>query len=233
MSTLTSRPIEQLQVSPRRLGRAVKNGVWRLIFAGSHVVDRAVDKLLGISTHGNIRYLAPRGSTRLSTAEQAYDCVATPYYALWKILRHSDLSPTDVIYDIGAGFGRSTFAFALKQIAKSLGVEFEPSAIAKCKDNLAMFRGNPNKVDFVQADATAVDLDEATVLFMFNPLREAAMFEFARNIEASLVRHPRRIKIIYYTPLHENCLQGIAGYREIKRFNALRKACLVAEIIRA
>ena len=51
--------------------------------------------------------------------------------------------------------------------------------------------------------ATFTDLDDYTYLFMFNPFPEVVLGQVLANLETSLRRKPRNVRLVYSNPLHE------------------------------
>ena len=215
------------------LMRMLKTTVWKLIHWFSSVVDVLADSLLRVKTSGAIRYESNNSHPVDNQKGNAYDCVSCRYLALFKIVSRLKLNKSDVVYDIGAGFGRAAFVFSFTAANKVVGLEFEADAVAQFAANRTRFRGNQNKIQISKSDATKTILDDATVLFLFNPLRSAGMEAFSANVEASLERNPRKLKLVYYTPRHLSSLRKIDGYNEVDRFSTFQKLCVVVELDRS
>src|SRR5512147_2561757 len=76
------------------------------------------------------------------------------------------VSPSDVVYDLGSGNGILLFAAAEKGAGRCVGVEIDHdlNEIAKAT---AKKQGLAEKVAFIEADFMGVDLSEATAVFCF------------------------------------------------------------------
>jgi hypothetical protein len=48
--------------------------------------------------------------------------------------------------------------------------------------------------------------NEATVLYLFNPLPEPGLIQLIGNLEKSLKQHPRPVYVLYHNPLLEGVL---------------------------
>jgi hypothetical protein len=71
-------------------------------------------------------------------------------------------------------------------------------------------------VEAVAADAREFVFPvEPVVLYLFNPLPEAALIEMMTNLEGSLRQNPRTVYVLYHNPLLEHVLAGHAEFRKI------------------
>lgn len=91
--------------------------------------------------------------------------VPTPQPLVNKMLEMAKLTPTDVLFDLGSGDGRTVIT-AAKRGANSTGVEFNPKMVALSK-NIAQKEGVGGKARFVQGDLFETDFSKATVLTLF------------------------------------------------------------------
>jgi len=82
------------------------------------------------------------------------------------MLDAAQVTPADVVYDLGSGDGRIVIEAARKYGARGVGVELDESLNKKAR-NTAAKAGVADKVTFVQADFFKVDLSDATVVTLF------------------------------------------------------------------
>jgi len=82
------------------------------------------------------------------------------------MLDAAQVTPADVVYDLGSGDGRIVIEAARKYGARGLGVELD-ATLNKQARNSAAKAGVADKVTFVEADFFKVDLSEATVVTLF------------------------------------------------------------------
>jgi precorrin-6B methylase 2 len=91
--------------------------------------------------------------------------VPTPQPLVNKMLEMANLTPNDVLYDLGSGDGRTVIT-AAKRGATSTGVEFNPKMVELSK-RIAQREGVGGKAKFVQGDFFKTDFSKATVLTLF------------------------------------------------------------------
>jgi SAM-dependent methyltransferase len=97
--------------------------------------------------------------------------VPTPYLPSTRgnvdeMLRLGDVTPNDVVYDLGSGDGRIVIAAARDYGARGVGVEIDPALVRESTEN-ARRAGVSERVAFRAGDIFAVDLREATVVTMY------------------------------------------------------------------
>lgn len=91
--------------------------------------------------------------------------VPTPEPLVKKMLDIAQLTPNDILIDLGSGDGRTVIAGA-KRGARSTGVEFNPKMVALSR-RIAQQEGVGDKAKFIQGDFFEIDFSKATVLTLF------------------------------------------------------------------
>lgn len=91
--------------------------------------------------------------------------VPTPQALVDKMLDMANVTPQDVVMDLGSGDGRTVIT-AAKRGARAIGVEFDPNMFALSKAN-AEKEGVTGKASFINGDLFEQDLSQATVITMF------------------------------------------------------------------
>jgi precorrin-6B methylase 2 len=81
------------------------------------------------------------------------------------MLDHAEVTPGDLVMDLGSGDGRMIIA-AAKRGARGLGVEYNPDLVEYARRQ-AEAAGVADKAKFVQGDMYEADLSKATVLALF------------------------------------------------------------------
>jgi len=90
----------------------------------------------------------------------------TPEEVVDQMLRLADISPGDVLYDLGCGDGRIVVAAAEKYGIRAVGVDINPERIAEARANAR--RHDVEKLaQFILGDAKQADFTEATVITIF------------------------------------------------------------------
>src|SRR4051812_42334791 len=118
--------------------------------------------------------------------------------------------------DIGSGKGRTLLMAAELGFRRVIGVELLPELHDVARRNIAA-SGRTN-IESVCVDAREYQFPpEPLVLYLFNPLPAAALSQTVQNLQSSITRHPREVKIIYHNPLSEDVL---ASAPFLKKLNA-------------
>lgn len=91
--------------------------------------------------------------------------VPSPPDMVNKLMELGNVTPKDIVMDLGSGDGRNVIA-AAKLGAQSLGVEFNPDMVALSR-RLAQEAGVSDKAKFVEADMYTYDISKATVMALF------------------------------------------------------------------
>ena len=83
-----------------------------------------------------------------------------------KMVEMAELSPSDMVYDLGCGDGRIVIAAAVRSGCKGLGVDIDPKLVAQSIEN-ARRQGVADRVSFRIQDVFTVDLSKADAVMMF------------------------------------------------------------------
>jgi cyclopropane fatty-acyl-phospholipid synthase-like methyltransferase len=92
--------------------------------------------------------------------------VPTPQNVVEAMLDLAQVTPADVVYDLGSGDGRIPITAAQKYGARGVGVEIEPRLIAEANANAAGAHV-ADRVWFLNQDLFETDISPATVVTMF------------------------------------------------------------------
>lgn len=91
--------------------------------------------------------------------------VPTPQVVVDKMLDMANVTPQDVVIDLGSGDGRTVIT-AAKRGARALGIEYNADMVALSRRN-AEKAGVAERAKFRRADLFRTDFSEATVITMF------------------------------------------------------------------
>jgi hypothetical protein len=83
-----------------------------------------------------------------------------------RMLRMAKTTPSDLVYDLGAGDGKIAIAAAKKFGATSVGVEYNPD-MAKFAQCLVKAEGVSGKTQVIQGDIFQTDFTKATVVTLY------------------------------------------------------------------
>lgn len=121
---------------------------------------------------GVLRLPAP-GDEIGALAEEMVFYQPTPARHVFDLLRRLPLDADDMVIDLGAGLGHVPLLVAACTAARAHGVEIEPAYVASaqaCAAELGLARAS-----FACADARAVDLQAATVFYLYTPFTGAIL----------------------------------------------------------
>lgn len=90
----------------------------------------------------------------------------TPDAMVTLMLQTAQVTPADVVYDLGAGEGRIPIAAAREFGARAVGIEYEPDVAELARRNVKR-AGLDGRVRIVTGDIFVEDFSEATVVTMF------------------------------------------------------------------
>jgi precorrin-6B methylase 2 len=91
--------------------------------------------------------------------------VPTPQPLVEKMLDMAQVTPQDIVMDLGSGDGRNIIA-AARRGATAIGIEFNPEMVA-LSNRTAKEAGVSDKATFVQGDMYTADISKATVMALF------------------------------------------------------------------
>lgn len=92
--------------------------------------------------------------------------VPTQQATVERMLRMAQVTPRDIVVDLGSGDGRIAITAAREFGARARGLEYNPDMVALSRREAAR-AGVSDKVKFEQADIFKADFSEATVVTMF------------------------------------------------------------------
>lgn len=92
--------------------------------------------------------------------------LATPQNVVEAMLQLAEVTPADVVYDLGSGDGRIPITAARMFGARGVGIELDPGLVAQAESS-ATRAGVDGAVRFVVGDLFQADLRDATVVAIF------------------------------------------------------------------
>jgi SAM-dependent methyltransferase len=82
------------------------------------------------------------------------------------MLSVANVTPDDVVYDLGSGDGRIPIRAARTFGARGVGIEIKPNLVEEARKN-AKSAGVSDRVTFLQGDLFEADISEATVVTLY------------------------------------------------------------------
>lgn len=194
-------------------GRFRKSGAGKSVMRlARRAIDATVETYLRIDTTG---ITADRGGGVHGDSNH-YEPLDYPL--LRTCVKALDLRPDDVVYEIGCGMGRPLALFARRRIAKCIGIELSAELAARASENMRTLRGvRAGAVDVKASDAVLVDYSDGTAFYIFNSFGPTTLAAVLERIRSSTVQRPRRVRIIYVNPLHEDVFESSGWLRRTKR----------------
>jgi len=132
----------------------------------------------------------------------------TPLVTMEKIAERAKINKEDVVYELGAGRGRTCFWLACFRGCKVVGIEYNEVFVEKAK------RVKYPRVAFINQDYLLVDMTPATVIYLYGTLlEEKEIFELCKRWRG--LKKGTRIVTISY-PLQEYVAEPL--FRLIEEF---------------
>ncbi len=106
------------------------------------------------------------------------------------------MNDSDVLYDLGSGFGRVPIYTSLATRAQCKGIEIVPERVAESiavKNNLGV-----DNLEFVQGNVLEHDYSDGTIFFLFNPFAHQTLE--AVNEKLRQLAQTKKIKIVSLGP---------------------------------
>lgn len=123
----------------------------------------------GYSAVRLMRLVAERLHLRRRNENSLGPFLSTPDSLLSSLLEFADVDSDDTVVDLGCGDGRIVVRAAELTQCSGVGVESAPSLVSAARERAAS-AGVADRVTIEQADARDIDLDAASVVFMFLPI---------------------------------------------------------------
>jgi SAM-dependent methyltransferase len=92
--------------------------------------------------------------------------VPSPPAVIAAMLELAEVSPIDVVYDLGSGEGEIVIEAARRYGVRAVGVEIDPERIENARKNAAA-AGVTDRVTFIERDLFEADISEATVVTLY------------------------------------------------------------------
>jgi hypothetical protein len=144
---------------------------------------------------------------------------------LCDLLNQLEISPADAALDIGSGKGGAMATLARYPFRNVDGVEICRKLAEAARRNLAKLKLSRCRI-FVADATTFTDLDRYTYIFMYNPFPEPILQDVLANIDESLRRRPRVIRLIYSNPLHEEAILASGAFTKSLLYQPYPEYCI-------
>jgi SAM-dependent methyltransferase len=143
--------------------------------------------------------------------------VATPRRTARRMLELAEVSPEDVVYDLGSGDGRLLWLAVQKFGARAVGIEIDPLRYAWTK-LLIRFKGLQGQVEVIRADFFGVDLSAASVVtaYLLRDTNRKLMAKLEQELPAGARVVSRKYIFPDWNLIHEDPVEELYVYRIAK-----------------
>ena len=122
--------------------------------------------------------------------------------------------------DVGSGKGRALLLAAEYPFRRIAGVEIVAELHASAEENIRKWkaRHGEREIESVRGDARDFPVpDGPLVVYLFNPLPEAALADLVRRVEDSWRALPRPVFLLYHNPMSAHVLEQAGVFERIAR----------------
>lgn len=143
---------------------------------------------------------------------------------LWRIFRHLEVAPQDVLYDVGCGSGRPLLVAGRLPFARRVGIELSTRIHAMAERNVRRTRlSSASPLEIINGDALTHPIPKGTsIVFFANPFDGEVFERFIAHLLADLDQHPRALRFVYHNPREHRMLETTGRFHLTQRFIGLR-----------
>jgi SAM-dependent methyltransferase len=194
----------------RRLAFARGTLSQRVALGSSRWLTRVLDR--GLDTSGDTHEPEHDHPDRISY-------VPSDWHVVPRALRYLGVSDRDTFVDFGCGKGRVVHQAATRPFRRVIGVEISPRLAEIARTAVAAGRHHHRcrNVEIVVADAREFPVpDDLTIAYLAHPFKDETFAAVLRGIVDSIDRHPRRLRLIYWVPVHGPEVLATGRFRLLK-----------------
>ena len=141
------------------------------------------------------------------------------YCAIERVLDRLELAPDDVFADAGCGKGRVVCSAARRNLRQAIGIDLDAELCAVARANAMRMSGRIAPIEIVNLPAQQFDYRECTALFLFNPFGPGTLSAVLQRLIESVQRNPRRVRIAYVNPRHDQCIADAGAFEQFDRWD--------------
>lgn len=154
------------------------------------ILDEEIDQLLGIESQKKESDL---DIIRLENnyGEEQFDYQGTPYMMIREFIHFSHPIKSDLVYDLGSGFGRVIIYGAIVSSATFKGVELvkeRAESCSKVKRNLGL-----KNLEVICSNVLNQDFSDGNIFFLFNPFKMETLVKVVNQLKE--IANNRKITI--------------------------------------
>jgi len=155
--------------------------------------------------------------TNVNKADGVYFSSSAYFPELKKVLTELNITDQDSILDYGSGKGASLLLFRKYAFGKIGGVELSSVLLEIARKNFKRLK--VHDLHMYHANGRYFqDLDQFNHFYFYNPFPCEVMDAVLNNIQASIEREPRRVKLIYCNPKCHELIVKSGYFHELQRY---------------
>ncbi|MBI4096220.1 MAG: class I SAM-dependent methyltransferase [Candidatus Levybacteria bacterium] len=161
--------------------------------------DDTIDKTLELPLLGDDQEQGGKdgeGFITVNGREEFIVYQGTPYNLIREGINWVKPTSSDVVYDLGCGYGRVCLYGALTTRAKWKGIDVVKSRLSAARRTKK--RLNIPNVEFIQGNVVDQDLSDGTIFYLFNPFNADTQAEVVNKLKEIAEKKPIRI-LSYWT----------------------------------
>lgn len=160
--------------------------------------------------------------------EHRVDHVPSFWKTLPRILPRNEVGPDDVLIDFGSGMGRVVVLAAKRYpFRRIIGVEISQQMHEIARRNVERNRRHMRCTEIELVNADVIDYtvpDDVTVAYLYNPFTGPVFEHLVGELERSVERNPRELRIIYLYPSEETQLLASGRISLVRSTQAGRRS---------
>ncbi len=186
---------QSLDQRTREHPEEVRNLLLQLHASEDKIDSLAIDDLIGIAPEKIERNVDMRGLENQYGHEQ-YPYQGTPYELIRQFIKELELSESDVLYDLGCGYGRIPLYGAMTTKAQYRGIEIVPERVVEADEVKNKFGlGN---VEFRQGNVLEQNYADGSVFFLFNPFTYETLEKVGEQLQE--LAKTKKIRVVSLGP---------------------------------
>lgn len=127
-------------------------------------------------------------------------------YIVNEMLSFADITPNDVLYDVGSGDGRVLIQACHRGVKRAVGVEIEPILVKASREAIKADPVCQDKVEIIEGDFASVDFSEANIVIVYmGPAGTKDTQKYLENLHESvrIISHDYQFDNWKYTSKQE------------------------------
>jgi len=173
----------------------VRNFLTQLHASDDKIDSSIIDDIIGIKPEKTERSLDIRRLENQYGHEQ-YTYQGTPYELIREFIKKLNLSESDVLYDLGCGYGRIPLYGAMTTKAQYRGIEIVPERVAEANAVKSKFK--LDNVEFRQGNVLEQNYTDGSVFFLFNPFTRETLERVGKQLEE--LAKTKKIRVVSLGP---------------------------------